>query len=176
MVMGNVAKKCSFKMNKKGFSISWIVLLEVLAAFFFLSFFFSFGLKGCEAIRQTSTGQTDINQLEILAKYVENLRVEDGESKSPTSFSADYVITTFKKCEDNEKPGIECYPRPRICLKSIKDKNAEPICREFGNSVNEEIDFETAEVSPRNGLILEKEITEYGLTTREVVIHVTAVS
>ena len=122
-------------MDKKGlFNIPWEEMVSLTVLVLVLIFAIPAVAKGCSLMKKSSINEEQKNKLDMLATYINELRVEDGEKIFPIKVDDEFKIEAYGKCKANEQPGIDCSTQPKICLKDITNEKISPYCRYVENT------------------------------------------
>lgn len=122
-------------MDKKGFlGIPLGETLELLTFLLALGVIFTIFYRGCSMVKKTDINEEQKNKLDMLASYINELRVEDGEKIFPIKIDDKFKIEAYGKCKANEQPGVDCSTQPKICLKDITNEKISPYCRYVENT------------------------------------------
>jgi len=144
-------------MNKKGIlNIPWIEVISGTVFVLFVIFLLSSFGKGCSLIKKTSVDDEQINRFAILTTQINNLN-KDEVDIFPLSLEKEFVIDTYRKCKENEKPDThQCSSRAKICLIDISDSNVPPRCTYVDAYIENTDSGSKQRISAANGLVMKK--------------------
>ncbi|MBI2138821.1 hypothetical protein HYU13_04480 [Candidatus Woesearchaeota archaeon] len=157
----------SKKAQQQPMEFNLVQFIELVGLLLFLGLAIIFGAKGCQALKRSTLDEKNQNNFDIAIEYVNNLRVGDYNKELSIKFDKSFVFQLYRACESvkrgepqKDKPGIDCFPKPRICLKNVKLKDSQPYCRDILGQDAEEVQlfFKEQEMFDIEKLYLSKDV------------------